>query len=139
MPGETNWIWRTPPGSRVSARQCRPPSTVPTSSGEHPVLWQLITAQACAGSVAVSDSGYPVPRHCTCQVAPDVLVCQMTAVVLVEPGLVPGWPVSHPSAAVGKATPAYVGVSVPALLSTAGRTVAASAPAASAGLTAAAA
>src|SRR6202453_5516721 len=68
-----------------------------------------MSAQACAESVAVSDRGSPVPRHCTCHPAPAVLVCQMTVLVLAAPGPAAGWPISQPSAPDGKARSAYVG------------------------------
>lgn len=68
---EKNWTWFTAAGSRAITRQCRPASVVPISvrPQEAPLdsraePGQAISAQACAGSVALRASGLPLPSHC---------------------------------------------------------------------------
>ena len=106
---EANWTWFTDCGKVAATRQRWPPSAVATSSRPQDGLapWaaaQAIRAQACSGSVAVIDSGLPAPCHCTCHVAPAVLVCQISAR---PPGA--AWPSSQPVAGAGKARSVNVG------------------------------
>src|SRR5690348_9870252 len=63
---EKNRTWFTAADSRAITRQCRPASVVPISVRlqEDPGPGQAISAQACAGSVALRASGLPLPCHC---------------------------------------------------------------------------
>ena len=85
---EKNWTWFTAAGSRAITRQCRPASVVPISvrPQEAPEPGQAISAQACAGSVALRASGSPAPCHCGCQVRPAVTECQISARAAPLPG-----------------------------------------------------
>ena len=74
------------------------PISVRVQEGRDP--GQAISAQACAGSLALRDSGFPVPCHCGYQVRPAVTECQISA----RAAPLADWPSSQPEAGRGNAT-----------------------------------